>query len=307
MSERTENLRHLLSAASVRIAVTGHDGADVDSVISCVLVQRLLARWNIPCRIALSAPDKQSRRVLARFGIDAAALEGETKPDDCLILVDHHQSTRPGKVIACIDHHPTDYPPEIPYVQIEDSGACAVMVLRLMREAGAGLTPEDERLAITALYLDTIALRSAKITKEEAAWGQSEARRLGLDESWLEKEGMGLTDMSLPAQRLAMLGKKRFIYGGKTVLSTYVQTDAMTEEKLAEILTVLREAISREQADLWVFLVHDPRRGCSTQVNLSADGTLERMVYGYLASRGRDVMPRVERVMRAADNGKDGN
>ena len=307
MSERTENLRQLLSAASGRIAVTGHDGADVDSVISCVLVQRLLARWNIPCRIALNAPDKQSRRVLEKFGIDVQALEGETKPDDCLILVDHHQSERAGKVVACIDHHPTDYPPDDPYVQIEDSGACAVMVLRLMHEAGVDVTPEDERLAIAALYLDTIALRSAKITKEEAAWGEREARRLGLDEAWLVQEGMGLSDMSLPAQTLAMLGKKRFQYGDRVVLSTYVQTDAMTDEKLDEILNLQREAMAREQADLWVFLVHDPRRGRSTQYNLTPDGRAERIAYDYLASRGKDVMPRVERAMRAVMDGKEGN
>ena len=307
MSERTEKLRQLLSAAAGRIAVTGHDGADVDSVISCVLMQRLLERWHIPCRIALNAPDKQSRRVLERFGVDAAALEDATEPDDCLILVDHHQSTRPGKVIACVDHHPTAYPPAYPYVQIEGSGACAVLVLRLMQEVGVSVTPEEERMAIAALYLDTIALRSAKITKEEAAWGKSEAARLELDVAWLEKEGMGLTDMSLPAQALALLGKKRFTYGGKTVLSTYVQTDAMTQEKLDAILAVLREAIAQEGADLWVFLVHDPRRGRSMQVNLAPDGSMERIDYDYLVSRGKDVMPRVEQAMRADDNRKDEN
>ena len=307
MSERTEKLRQLLSAAAGRIAVTGHDGADVDSVISCVLMQRLLERWHIPCRIALNAPDKQSRRVLERFGVDVQALEGETKPDDCLILVDHHQSTRPGKVIACVDHHPTAYPPAYPYVQIEGSGACAVLVLRLMQEAGVSVTPEEERMAIAALYLDTIALRSAKITKEEAAWGKREADRLGLGVAWLEKEGMGLTDMRLPAQALALLGKKRFTYGGKTVLSTYVQTDAMTQDKLDAILSVLREAIAQEGADLWVFLVHDPRRGRSMQVNLAPDGSMERIDYDYLVSRGKDVMPRVEQAMRADDNRKDEN
>ena len=307
MSERTEKLRQLLSAAAGRIAVTGHDGADVDSVISCVLMQRLLERWHIPCRIALNAPDKQSRRVLERFGVDVQALEGETKPDDCLILVDHHQSTRPGKVIACVDHHPTAYPPAYPYVQIEGSGACAVLVLRLMQEAGVSVTPEEERLAIAALYLDTIALRSAKITKEEAAWGKREADRLGLGVAWLEKEGMGLTDMRLTAQALALLGKKRFTYGGKTVLSTYVQTDAMTQDKLDAILSVLREAIAQEGADLWVFLVHDPRRGRSMQVNLAPDGSMERIDYDYLVSRGKDVMPRVEQAMRADDNRKDEN
>ena len=295
MSARTENLRAILTQAAARgrIAVIGHDGADVDSAASCVLMQRLLARWGIPCEIALCAPDRQSQRVLLRFGVDVQALEGTTRDGDWLILVDHHQTAHPGTVVACVDHHPTDYPPDYPYTQIEDSGACAVMVLRLMQEAGAPVAPQDERLAITALYLDTIALKSAKISRAEAAWGEREAMRLGLDEGWLRQEGMGLTDMSLPAGKLATLGKKRFVYGDKVVLSTYVQTNAMTDEKLGEIFAVLREEIAREQADLWVFLVHDPMHLRSTQ-------------YSLLASRGRDVMPRVERAMRAQRDGKDG-
>ena len=306
MSERTQNLYALLKQAKGRIVVTGHDGADVDSVISCVLVQRLLARWHIPCNIALHTPDQQSRRVLAQFGMDTAALTGDIGDGDCLILVDHHQRIRPGRVIACIDHHPTDYPPDYPYVQLEDSGACAVMVLHLMQEAGVPVTPEDERLAIAALYLDTIALKSAKISPEEAAWGEREAHRLGLDEAWLRREGMGLTDMSLPVQKLAMLGKKRFVYGGRTVLSTYVQTDAMTDEKREAIFSVLREETAREQAALWVYLVHDPVSMRSMQYNLTPDGCVETIAYDFLASRGKDVMPRVERMMRAQTDGKDG-
>ena len=308
MTRKAEKLRAVLEAAagSGRIAVTGHSGADVDSVISCVLMQRLLAHWQIPCDIAIHTPDQQSRRVLARFGIDVQALEGSTQEGDFLILVDCHQTQTPGTVIACVDHHPTDYPPDYPFVLIEGSGACAVMVLRLMQEAGASVTLEDERLAITALYLDTIALKSTKTSREEAAWGESEATRLGLDESWLKQEGMGLMDMSLPAERLAMLGKKRFAYGDKTILSTYVQTDAMTQEKLEEIFAVLRGAIVREQADLWVFLVHDPMKMRSTQYNLTPDGAVEMIPYDCLASRGKDVMPRVERAMRTQANGKDG-
>lgn len=308
MSETVKRLHALCTKAKQesRVVVTGHDRADVDSVISCILMQRLLAQWQIPCGIALHEPDQQSRRVLAKFGIDAQSLTGEIKADDRLILVDHHQTTHPGMVVACVDHHPTDYPPDYPYMQIEDSGACAVMVLRLMQEAGVRVTPEDERLAITALYLDTIALKSAKISKEEAAWGEREARRLGLDEKWLRQEGMGLTDMSLPAGKLAMLGKKRFAYGDKTVLSTYVQTDAMTDERLEAIFAVLRAELLRERADLWVFLVHDPLRMRSIEYDLAPDGGVTVIPYDFLASRGRDVMPRVERAMRARRNGKDG-
>ena len=160
------------------------------------------------------------------------------------------------------------------------------------------VSPEDERLAITALYLDTIALKSAKITQEEALWGEREARRLGLDEDWLKREGMGLRDMSLPARELAMLGRKVYRFGERRVLSTYVQTDALTKEKLDEILCVLREEIVREQADLWVYLHHDPVRMRSTEYDLTPDGRVEVIAYDFLASRGKDVMPRVEREMR---------
>lgn len=300
MSERTQRLHDLCrnAAKKGRIVITGHDRADVDSVAVCVLMKRLLDRWGIPCQIALHEPDKQSMRVMARFDIDAAALAGGTDEGDFLILVDHHQSAHPGHVLACIDHHPTAYPPDCPYVQIEDCGACAVMALRLMQEAGVPVTQEDERLAVCALYLDTIALKNAKISREEAAWGENEAKRLGLDEDWLRREGMGLRDMSLPDRELALLGKKVYRFGGKRVLSTYIQTDAMTEQRLHAILNVLREEMKREKADLWVYLVHDPVRMRSTEYDLMLDGQVKISRYDYLASRGRNVMPRIEREMR---------
>lgn len=300
MNDKTVRLKALCmeAASKGRIVITGHDRADVDSAVSCVLLARLLERWGISCCIALHEPDRQLRRVLACFGMDAAALEGETNETDFLILVDHHQSAYPGSVLACIDHHPTDYPPHFPYVQIEDCGACAVMTLRLMQEADVCVTEEDERLAITALYLDTIALKSAKISREEAAWGENEAKRLGLDEDWLRREGMGLRDMSLPDRDLALLGKKVYTFGGNRVLSTYIQTDAMTEMRLEAIFGILCEEIEKESADLWVYLVHDPVRMRSTEYDLAPDGSVKTIEYDYLASRGKDVMPRIERAMR---------
>lgn len=301
MNSGIQGLHALCAAAAKegRIVITGHDGVDVDSAASCVLMQRLLLAWGISSQILLFAPDQQARRVLARFGVDVDALTGESGERDSLILLDHHQPAHPGCVLACIDHHPTDNPPAYPYVQIGDSGACAVMVLRLMQEAGVSVTPEDEHLAITALYLDTIALKSAKISPEEAAWGEDEAGRLGLDKDWLRREGMGLMDMTRPARELAMMGRKVYRFDQARVLSSYVQTDAMTPQRLNAIFAVLREEMDKESAALWVYLVHDPVRMRSTEYDLTPDGTVKTIEYGYLASRGKDVMPRVEREIRA--------
>lgn len=299
MSERTDALRSVLAAAQGRLVITGHDTPDVDSVASCILMKGLLDAWKVEAQIVLpTEPDKQVRRVMARYGMDADVWRGEITQADSLVLVDHHQPLHPGKVLACVDHHPTDYSPDYPYVQIEPSGACALMALRLWEEAGVPVTRNAEELAVTALYLDTIALCSAKIPPREAEWGREQAARLGMDEAWLLSEGLGLRDMNLPARTLAMLGKKVYDFGGRRVCSTYVQTHEMTAEKLDQILGVLREAVALERAALWVFLVHDPIAMRSVEYDIAPDGSVQMRPYGYLASRGKDVMPRVEREMR---------
>lgn len=300
MSGRTDALRGVVCAAAAqgRVVITGHDCADTDSAISCVLVRALLKAWGVPAVVVLPEDtDAQSRRVLAWFDIDLAAMTGETERDDQLILVDHHQTRHPGRVIACIDHHPTQRPPQYPYVQIEPRGACALQALELMKESGMDISPRLEELAVTALWLDTIALRSTKVSETEHTWGRARAAALGLDVPSLEREGLQLKDMTLPAAQLAVMQKKAHVFGGVRVMSSALQTDAMTEEKLAEILGVLRGEILRERAGLWVLLVHDPIAMRSVQHNLRADGTVKTIAYDHLVSRGKDVMPQVEREM----------
>ena len=308
MSERTERLFALLDAAAKesRIVITGHDNPDVDSLAACLLLQRLLDRRGILAEIVLpTQADMQSRRVMPRFGLDPDSCLGEIRESDALILADHHQPLHPGRVIACIDHHPTDFPPDYPYVQIEESGACAVMALRLMEEAGVPVTRDDRELAVTALYLDTIALRSTKIPPIEAAWGAAQAEALHLDMDFLLREGMRLRDMSAPAAELCMLGKKRYDFAGRRVLSTYVQTHDISPGKLEEMLDVLRAACAQERAEMWVFLVHDPVAGYSVEYDILPDGSVSEYQYGVLASRGKDVMPRVERMMRMKQTSRE--
>ena len=300
MEDRAQRLRRVLedAARKGRLAITGHDTPDVDALASCYLLWELCAWWGIGARIVLpTRADEQPRRVLPRFGLHPDQWRGEIRPEDRLALVDHHAPLHGGTVVACIDHHPTAQPLSYPFWLIEPTGACALTLLRLMREAG--MPDEDARtaLVVTAVYLDTVALRSTKIPPLEVAWAREEAKRLGLDEAWLRGEGLRLQDMSLPARELAQLGKKTYTFGEKRVVSTYVQTDAMTEERLGAILGAVRCAMREEGVALWVFLVHDPVAGRTTEFDVTPDGCARRRDYDRLISRGRDVMPRVEREM----------
>ncbi|MFQ9448663.1 MAG: hypothetical protein ACLR4A_16185 [Christensenellales bacterium] len=130
---------------------------------------------------------------------------------------------------------PDGVSPEGDFVCIEPVGACALLVMRLMEAAGMELTKEQRKLVVLAMYLDTIALRSSKISIDERRWAREEAARLGMDEAWLIREGMDLADMTLPPETLAMMGLKRYDFAGLSVCSTYVQTDAMTPAVLDAI------------------------------------------------------------------------
>lgn len=298
MSRRTDSLKQALLSAPSPLIITGHDAPDVDSLLSCVMVRRLCERWQVSVRIAIpTKPDAQTLRVLAHLGYSISEMRGEILPTDCVILVDHHAPLRPCHVVAALDHHPTDFPPDYPHVTIEPCGACAALIARMIEEAGFTLTQEERILSVVALYLDTMALRSSKVLPEEICWAEENAQALNMDMDWLTREGLDLQDMTLPDEEIALLGKKIFSYGGKKVVSTYVQTDDLPESRLAALLSVLRSQMQLENAARWVFVIQDPVCLRTTEIDLSPDGSENRIEYSRLVSRGKDIMPRVEREM----------
>ncbi|MFQ9806224.1 MAG: DHH family phosphoesterase [Christensenellales bacterium] len=132
------------ATARGRVALIGHDAPDVDSVVSCVLMAALCAAWQIPAEIILpTQADEQTRRVMPKFGVHPDALMKPTRPDDQLVLLDHHQALHEGEVCACIDHHPTAYPPEGDFVCIEPVGVRAAG----HAADGSGGDGTDERAA----------------------------------------------------------------------------------------------------------------------------------------------------------------
>ena len=89
------------ATARGRVALIGHDAPDVDSVVSCVLMAALCAAWQIPAEIILpTQADEQTRQVMPPFGVHPDALMKPTRPDDQLVLLDHHQAMHEGEVCA---------------------------------------------------------------------------------------------------------------------------------------------------------------------------------------------------------------
>ena len=76
----------------------------------------------------------------------------------------------------------------------------------------------------------------------------------------------------------------------------------MTAERLEAILCEVRRALYGSGAALWVFLHQDPVAMRTTEFDFYADGRERRIDYDFLASRGKNVMPRVERELTAGRN-----
>lgn len=109
--------------------------------------------------------------------------------------------------------------------------------------------------------------------------------------------------MTLPPETLAMMGLKRYDFAGLSVCSTYVQTDAMTPAVLDAILGVLRAEIVRKGVQRWVFLVHNPCLKRTDRYDLFPGGGIRATHYDFLASRGKVIMPDVERQMTEERHG----
>lgn len=301
MDEQIQALRAVATRAAERgrLVITGHDEPDTDSVASCVLMRALLSHWGVQAQIVLPTfAEAQAKRVMQRLGVDVLPMYAQTEATDQLVLVDHHSALHPGHVVICVDHHPTACRVEGEYVQIAPCGACAFQVYRLMERAGMKPEAALKRLAVAALYLDTVALRSEKISAQEAQWAREGAAHLGMDVQWLTAEGLQMDDLTQPPEALAMTGKKAYDFGGRRVVSTCVQTDAMTPALLGRILAVLRTAVQESGACLWVYLVHDPVNLRSVRYDITPDGRVAVTRYDTLVSRGKTVMPQVEQSLR---------
>ena len=74
-----------------------------------------------------------------------------------------------------------------------------------------------------------------------------------------------------------------------------------TPALLERILAVLRAQVRESGACLWVYLVHDPVNLRSVRYDVTPDGQAAVTRYDTLVSRGKTVMPQVERKLMRAD------
>ncbi len=283
-------------ASGRRLVITGHDMPDADSILSAVLMQKLLARFDIAAEIQFATePDGVTLRDMKVLGVMEGILFAPFSENDRLLLVDHHVSPYEGG-FACVDHHTTPPTPQLDYSLVLKASSCGKILYEMMLSCGVA-DDESERLAIYSVYLDTQSCRSPKFDGADIPWLEEGIARLHIDGAEITKMGFVLIDPTEDAETLALYGYKHYEFNGRQGASSCIQIDVALEEtwqsKITEILDCLKGIMKKRDIFLWVLVVNKPEIMRSDLYFLRESGC-ETVRLDRLASRSRDVVPVVK-------------
>ena len=297
LKEKTEELIALCQGAlrsGERIAVTGHDSPDADSIISAFMMQRLLKKFNIEASVRFGTrPDNVTLRDMSALGlINGISFDG-FEGGERLLLVDHHKSFYQNRVIASVDHHTTPPEPEGEVSLVVSASSCGRVIYDMALVCGVA-DGELERLAIYSVYLDTQSCRSPKYKQRDTEWLDRGIEKYSIDRAEIERMGFCLNESAESAESLAMYGFKKYSFGEKPSFSSCIQidaTDGAWEIRIAEILEFLKKKLCSESGVCWAFVVNMPIDTRSDIYFIDRGGNVEKLALDRLASRSRDVIP----------------
>lgn len=275
------------------IVITGHDMPDSDSVISAVMLKKLLDKFSVKSRVKLpTLPDNVTLRDMKTLGIWNDELVSELESEDLLLLVDHHKSFYNNEVIGCVDHHTTPPEPDFDFALILKASSCGKIIYDM---ADACHMADDflKKMALYSIYLDTQSCRSSKFNRDDLPWIDMAVSDCAVDVHELERMGFCLISSSEPVEALAMYGYKKYEYGGVLSASTCIQIDASEPEWegiLPKIIAFLQKKLTDEGFEMWAFVLNMPMETRSDIYFIGREKVEIRRLCR-LASRSKDVIP----------------
>ncbi len=291
----------ILNPSGNPVVLTGHLHPDYDSAAACLLMQHFLRKCGVDAQICLYGEmDAHSASVLQKHGYDPSALFAPVPEKALLILCDCHTTTQPGKVIACADHHPVIDAPDIPVYLNRSASSAGRIVYQEAVAFGLKTDREADFLALASVYMDTRACGSTKFQATDKPWIAETAARWGFDLSSLARDGLCLTDMTLPGELLAQNDFRAYTFGKYRVASSSVQAETEEETPVQDILDCCRTACISGTYDFWLFLCYFPLEKI-TDVYLFEKETdaWNHTRHAEILSRGNNIIPALQRMLQA--------
>ena len=288
-----KDLKEACSDVGNKLVITGHDMPDGDSVISAVMLERLLYKIGIKAAVKFpTPPDNVTLRDMKTLGIWRDEDSSGFESDDVLILVDHHVSFYNNKVIGCVDHHTTPPEPVFRNALIVKSSSCGKIIFDMAGECGC-CDELMKKMALYSVFLDTQSCRSSKFDKGDLPWVEKMIVECAVDRDEIERMGFCLMSPSEDADELAMYAYKRYEFNGKRSASTCIQIDLNEggwDERIPRIVEFLKQKTVSDGCEMWAFVLNMPIESRSDIYFIYPD-RVELLKLDRLASRSKDVIP----------------
>ena len=288
-----EKLKQSCKGVGDKLVITGHDMSDGDSVISAVMLERVLGKIGVKAKVKFpTPPDNVTLRDMKTLGIWRDDYIAPFDEDEILILVDHHATFYKNMVVGCVDHHTTPPPPIFENALVVRASSCGKVIYDIAVEC---CLDDDwlKKLALYSVFLDTQSCRSSKFNREDAPWVDKTIEVCSIVRSEIEKMGFCLMSPDEDANELAMYAYKRYEFNGKPSASTAIQIDASEVEwelLIPQIVECLKAKLVSDGYKMWAFVLNMPIESRSDIYFIYPD-RVEVLKLDRLASRSKDVIP----------------
>lgn len=255
------------------LVILGHDNIDVDAVLSGILLSKLFNYLKIKNHFYILESVKEGETyniVKGLFGIDMKQFEkiGENEKR-LLFLEDHFETVHAGKIIGCIDHHPTSREVKYDFMYKRNSCAAAYLIYEIMQLVGYKPSAEEAKMIIVSMMVDTTSFKSSKTIMEEVEVAKKLAYEYELD----------------------------YDYYGYKVSSAYLQLYEKPSDSIVNDVWIkaLREKIKECHLEMYVFIIFEMEKDKTYEIRVTENG-VKKFEYPKILSRGKDIMPVVEKV-----------
>lgn len=281
------------------INILPHDYADVDSIISAIMLSKLLDYYNIKNRICImdKKVSEDTKRILSNLGYDLKKfMIYNEKSNKLLFLVDHYATKHEGRVIGVIDHHFTVSNVNAQVYLYKKSCATAYIIYKLMEASSMIVTKEIIELLAYAMLVDTSVFKSSKTVKSEMEELEKLVTKYNLEDySKIKDECLLLTDINnMSIDEIVQNGRKNYILNYCNVSSSYIQIKGCLEAKeLDKLLDDIVKKVLTDNIDMWVFISFDMQNDKTYVYYITKIGIEERE-FNSIVSRGSDIIPKIE-------------
>lgn len=274
------------------ITIIGHKRADADSLISCVLLSKLLTFKGV--KNIIKFQDSYREDDFKYTKLDYSKIAEGVKSDDVLFLVDHSANYE-NEVVGCIEHHPIlckDL--KGPNVLEKDTSSCAKFVYEIMLKEGMEETEENVFLTVLSLYCDTLSFKlKAKTRGEDVLWAKEKIKEYSFDENYFYRAGLRTTNLNVPLNDIVKSKyKKIYLPNEKCYIgSSCVVAEILPESDwLFKVIELTKKEVRKNKFEFWLSIFIELNSNKSFVVKTYKNGDFEISYYDYIVSRGRNIL-----------------